>query len=235
MAPAGMGGARARMHPRRQPEALSPRVCAQVGDLCHALRSDPDNPGMVVNSFRGPGPLGAGRAGRRLCASLLLLLAACSPTLDWRELRVADTALVTQWPCKPQRSERRVPLADGSVTMRLLHCEAGGVLWALSQARVADATGVGPALQALQVQLAANLAGEGISRETFSVPGMTPQAAASLQQGRGRGRDGRANRWVSAVFAHGLMVFQASVLVPEGVDLDELQRANFLQSLRLQT
>ena len=38
-------------------------------------------------------------------------LAGCSPALDWRDVRLPDTALVTQLPCKPGRFPEN-PLKD---------------------------------------------------------------------------------------------------------------------------
>ena len=42
----------------------------------------------------------------------LLALAACTPTLDWRAVRLPDTELVADMPCRPGRFQRDVVVAD---------------------------------------------------------------------------------------------------------------------------
>lgn len=51
---------------------------------------------------------------RPLIAPVLLgagLLAACSPALNWREVRATPSALKAMMPCKPDKAVRQVAVA----------------------------------------------------------------------------------------------------------------------------
>ena len=69
--------------------------------------------------------------------AVAVLLAACSPSLNWREVRPEGSDAVMMFPCKPQRFARQVPLAGGKVEMHLSSCTVEGVTYALSDAGLA--------------------------------------------------------------------------------------------------
>lgn len=150
-----------------------------------------------------------------LLPGLVAALIACSPALNWREVRPEATALVATFPCKPSRQSRELPLAGARVRMELLACEAAGATWAVSHAQVGDPTRVGASLAALNESLAANL-GMGMAPDgvAWSVPGMTPQPQARRLQLRGQRADGTEVRVEAGVFAHGTQVFQVVVMQP---------------------
>jgi len=52
----------------------------------------------------------------------VLVLAACSPELNWREVRADPTALTVLLPCKPDRGTRTVPLAGRDTPLNRLRC-----------------------------------------------------------------------------------------------------------------
>lgn len=59
--------------------------------------------------------------------------AGCSPTYNWREVRLDDAGLVALLPCKPDRAERPVALSNaGNVTLYMVGCVAGGATFTLS-------------------------------------------------------------------------------------------------------
>lgn len=84
----------------------------------------------------------------RLGATLLLCglaLAACTPGLNWREVRLGRlTALL---PCKPDTATRTVELGGQSLPLEVAGCEVGGTLFALSRLQARDAAQA-PALMA---------------------------------------------------------------------------------------
>ncbi|HEY1393515.1 MAG TPA: hypothetical protein VFV25_09055, partial [Methylibium sp.] len=144
-----------------------------------------------------------------LVAALATAVAACSPALNWREVRPESTALLAMFPCKPGQQERSLPLAGAMVQMRLYACEAEGASWALSHADVGDPARVGPALQELRAALLQHLGRRGASAppSPFSVPGMTPQAEAQRFTLRGeRGGDGKAMELQVGLFSQGSVV-----------------------------
>lgn len=69
---------------------------------------------------------------------LALALTACSPALNWREVRLEQ--LTATLPCKPDQARRNVRLAARDVAMEMAGCEASGFLFAVSHVRVDDAT-----------------------------------------------------------------------------------------------
>lgn len=143
-----------------------------------------------------------------------LLLAACSPALDWRELRPEDSGAVAMFPCRPASHARRVRLAGGEVLLTLHSCSAADATWALAVADVADPARVGPALDELRRSAAANIAAHETRELAFGVPGATPNAGAGRLALAGRRADGAPVREQVAVFAKGTRVYQATALGP---------------------
>ncbi|MDP1646754.1 MAG: hypothetical protein Q8M01_00930 [Rubrivivax sp.] len=171
----------------------------------------------------------AARAGC-VCAAAFLL-AACSPTLDWRDVRPAGSGLTLLMPCKPVVQERSLPLAGAPVRLSLQACSAGGRTWGIAHADVADPARVGVALGELRSSAAANIAGGAAETLPLQVPGATPQAASERVRFGGRLPDGRPVQVELAVFAHGTRVFQATAL-GEQLTLEAAQ--TFFGSIRLQ-
>jgi hypothetical protein len=151
----------------------------------------------------------------RLVPAGLLLLAGCSPTLDWREVRPEGSGAVALFPCKPDSRSREVNLAGAPVRLTLMACQAGDTTWALAHADVADPARVGPALAELRAAAVANL-GAATTRESPSkIDGATPNAASLRLGFSGRAPDGRAMQEELALFAKGTRVFQATALGPK--------------------
>jgi len=69
-----------------------------------------------------------------LALSAAALLAACSPTFNWREVPIAESGLVALLPCKADRANRALPLGAESVQVDMTGCEAGGVTFAIAHA-----------------------------------------------------------------------------------------------------
>jgi len=146
--------------------------------------------------------------------ALLGLLAACSPALDWRELRPEGSGVQLMLPCKPASHARRVQLAGGPTELTLYACTAGGVTWALAFADLQDPARVGPALQALREAAAANLGAAAPQAKALQVDGATPNPASARLALRGQLPDGQAVQEEMAVFAKGTRVYQATCVGP---------------------
>ncbi|MBL8352546.1 MAG: hypothetical protein JNL87_19795 [Burkholderiaceae bacterium] len=160
----------------------------------------------------------AGRGVSRRLLAIVLSLGACSPALDWRQLRPDGWALSVSFPCRPAGHTRRVPLAGSPVDLTLLACSADGHTFAVASAELADPARVEPALRALGAAALANVQGSAEAERAAAVPGMTPHPAARLWQVSGHLPDGVAVREQVLVFAHGLRVFQATVVGPRADD-----------------
>jgi hypothetical protein len=160
------------------------------------------------------------------CASM----AACSPTLNWREVRPEGSGAAVMFPCKPSHEARQVPLAGAPVSMTVMACRTGGAMYAVSFADVGDAARVAPALQALREAAVGNLGGSVVSSQAAQVEGMTPQAQALLLAVRGTLPDGTRVQERLAVFSKGTRVFQATLF---GAQLDPDAAETFFRGLRL--
>ena len=149
---------------------------------------------------------------RRVGLAAALALTACSPALDWRDVRADAAGLQMQFPCKPLQQQRSVPLAGAPVALTLLVCDAEGQTFGVAHADMADPARVQPALQELAAAAARNIAGTATRTVPLQLPGATPNAASQRQRLAGRLPDGKPAQMELALFAIGTRVFQASVL-----------------------
>ncbi len=118
-----------------------------------------------------------------LALTAAALLAACSPTFNWREVPIAESGLIALLPCKADRANRALPLGAESVQVDMTGCEAGGATFA-----IAHASANGPAqaqawLGAWRAATRAQLAGPGSTGGPDDSPGAQPtEAPATLQR-----------------------------------------------------
>ncbi|HEY0856014.1 MAG TPA: hypothetical protein VGE16_03095 [Albitalea sp.] len=150
----------------------------------------------------------------RACLAAAVSLAACSPALNWREIRPEASELTALFPCKPDRFVRTLALAGGQVEMHLVSCAVDGVTYAVTHAALGDGARITPALQQLRDAAAANIGGEAREPARFEVSGMTPHAGAQRWRIQGRAADGTAVDQQIGLFHKGLRVYQATVVGP---------------------
>lgn len=65
--------------------------------------------------------------------SLLFALQACSPALNWREVRVDSAPLLALFPCRPDQGVQSVTLDVRVVKMTMMGCEASGAMFTLAR------------------------------------------------------------------------------------------------------
>lgn len=171
---------------------------------------------------------------RRLSLLLACVVTACTPTLDWREVRPAGSAIVATFPCKPASHARQVSLAGRMVELTLYACTAGEVTYALAYANVADPSHVSAALLALKTSAWANVRAvppvTSQQIQPMQPPGTTPNAEAARWHTPGQLPNGQAVQEAGAVFAHGTWVHQATVI---GARLDDSATQTFMDALRV--
>ena len=140
-----------------------------------------------------------------------LALTACSPTLNWREVRPEGTALSLLLPCKPDKAEKQVPLGSTPTALRMLGCDAGGLTFAIAAADVAISAQVPAILLAWQQLTLANMkAAKADSIQTLKVAGAN-SAPAVWVKATGLRADGSPVVGHAAYFAQGATVFQAVI------------------------
>ena len=167
---------------------------------------------------------------RQTLAALVLTAAACTPTLNWREVRPEGSGLTALFPCRPSVYARKLLLAAAPVELVLQACTADGLTWALASADVRDPANVTPALDGLFVAAAKNIAASEPAFLPLAVTGATPNRASRRAVLQGRLPDGQAVTEQVAVFARGTRVFQATVV---GADLRADGADTFFSALRI--
>lgn len=172
---------------------------------------------------------------RILLASCLtaacLLLAACNPAFNWREVRPDNTALSLLLPCKPDKATRSVPMGGQPTELAMLGCETSGATFAIATATVKDASQVAAVLTGWQAATLANMKATGAGETApLKVPGASVQPPAVLVRAEGRRADGSAVQSQAAYFAHGAQVFQAVIYANK---ISPEVRETFFSSLKL--
>ena len=142
---------------------------------------------------------------------LALAAAACSPTFNWREIRVESTPLRAMLPCKPDKASRKVPMAGADVELDVLGCETGGATFAVLHATLQDPSRANEVLVQWNRATLANLHGTATATRAFTPAGATPLEGARRVSATGKRQDGSAVRGEAAYFARGNQVFQAVV------------------------
>ncbi len=146
----------------------------------------------------------------------LLILAACSPAFNWREVRPEGTRLSLLLPCKPDKAQKVMPLGAQSTTLSMLGCDAGGVTFAVAVADLGDASKAGEVLAGWQSVALANMkAAAGTAQSMpLKVAGASPEPAAIRVSASGQRADGTLVQGQAAYFASGTQVFQAVMYAP---------------------
>jgi len=127
--------------------------------------------------------------------STCLLLGACSPEHNWREIGFEGTALKAQLPCKPDRTTRSVPLGGIPVDLQVAGCESADAMLAVMTAPLqagADAQAIMLGWQqatlrnaGVKVPLSAD------QQQTWTRPGLLPLASSVHIQAQGQRADGQ--------------------------------------------
>jgi len=170
------------------------------------------------------------RFGAAWVAALSIGCAACAPTLDWREVRLAEDSASVLLPCKPTARTRTVKLGAVSAKMQLHACSAGGVTWAVAHADLVDPALVGPALAELRDAFARNLGASSRSAMLWQVPGMTPSDQAQRLRLDGTLPRSEAVQAEAGFFAKGTRIFQTTAIGPH---LDEASLGTYFAGIRL--
>lgn len=138
-------------------------------------------------------------------------LVACSPTLNWREVRIDGAALVATLPCKPDQADREVPLSEQSLPLKMLGCEAAGATFAVAMVTLPDVSRSDAVLQQWRMVSTAHLRPTSASATPFTLPGATPWPGSQKVVIEGLRPNGSAVQGQVAYFARGPQLFQALV------------------------
>lgn len=141
---------------------------------------------------------------------LALALAACSPSLNWREVRPGGE-LKALLPCKPDQGSRQQNLAGRVVEVQMLGCEAAGALYAVSVVELGDARHA----MAIQVQWQANLLGNmqatASANSAWTLKGANAMLDPVRLKARGLRPDGQPVAAEAVWFVHGTRLYHAVI------------------------
>lgn len=145
------------------------------------------------------------RAAAIACA---LLLAACSPKFDWREVRGAGAPYVVMLPAKPASHTREIDLDGIKVSMTMTAAEVDEVTFAVGAAALPDPAQASKALNVMKTALIRNIGGK-ITREksegSATIPTMIEIEASGPP---GRGSNGQPRLLFARFAAKGNYVYQ---------------------------
>jgi hypothetical protein len=158
------------------------------------------------------------------------LLAACSPTFNWRALPAEGVPLQALMPCKPDKAEREVPLAGVPTPLQMRSCDAGGLTFAVAWADVGEPARVAPALAGWR--RATLLALRAADDTAPPAPARVVGASEALGlQAEGRDPRGEPVRVRAVHAARGTLLVQAAIY---GRAIDERVAETFFDGLQLQ-
>ena len=176
---------------------------------------------------------------RCLILSTALLLAACSPALNWRVVALADAPLDLLLPCKPDRAVRDVVWGTQTLAVSMVGCQAEGATYALAHVALAlpqDAAAVMADWQkALHQQLQMADAWQPLPGKNLVLSGTLELPQARQVQWQGRNGTGQAvyadARWFARTEGQQVRVYQALVLSAAPLADGALQ--SFVKGLQL--
>lgn len=166
----------------------------------------------------------------RLLFASALVAVACTPALDWREVRHATAGLVAMFPCRPQHHIRSVMIGQSAVTMHLMSCGAAGQTFGISYINAPSVEAVGPALSALQTAAVSHIKLVYSVSTPLKVAGATPLPNSTLVSVDGVTPDGDRIHLQVGVFASGLRVYQATTFAAV---LDQDATQSFFSGIRV--
>jgi hypothetical protein len=172
-----------------------------------------------------------------LLAGLLPLASACTPRLDWREVRLADGQARVLMPAKPSSRTRELPLGTLSVDYTLTVANIDGTVFAVGHARlpaeVLEPARLEPLIQQLLSQQGRRfgIAGEQRAVPLRRRPDDTRPLRLAIEQRLEAVVDGKPLRQVGRHFVLGDYLLQVTALGrPE--DLGDEVLPFFLDSFR---
>lgn len=103
-----------------------------------------------------------------LCSALLLT--ACSPKFDWREIQSNDAPYAVAMPSKPSAVTRQIDLNGAQVAMTMTVSTVDGLTFAVGSAELPDATQAQVSLNSMKTALVKNIAGTVKEEKVLTMP-----------------------------------------------------------------
>jgi hypothetical protein len=117
---------------------------------------------------------------RLLFTAIAMMLAACSPQFDWREIRSDAAPYVVAMPAKPSTFSRKIDLDGIDTVMTMTAAETGGVTFAVGTAELPDATHAQISLAAMKTAMVNNINGNIRQEKVLTMPQTQSAASGTL-------------------------------------------------------
>ena len=165
--------------------------------------------------------------------SLMLLISACSPTFNWRQVQGNDAPFSVLLPSKPSTFSRSVDLDGIKLNMTMTATEVDGIVFAVGSAKLNDINQATPAIQAMKTALVKNINGNVKSESASAVSG-GPKGNISKIDIEALGPS-ENNGQPKVLFAHleakGQYIYQVIVIGPQkAVSTENVE--TFIQSFK---
>ncbi|WP_429307533.1 hypothetical protein [Paraburkholderia sp. GAS38] len=162
------------------------------------------------------------------------LLAACSPTYDWRTVMNNDNGYTVDLPAKPGNDARQIDVGGTSMQMAMQTAEAGKAVFAVGTLMLPsdDPQTQRTALDFLRTGLARNVGAAPDARPVqipLAAGGQVPGLEMTLS---GKAGEQKETRTIYArLVAHGRHVYQAAIIASEPLPQEQVDQ--FFQSFQL--
>lgn len=145
-----------------------------------------------------------------------MVLAACSPALNWRETRLSGlTALL---PCKPDQAQRDVQLGTRTVRMEMQGCDKQSTLFAISHIALRTPAQASEVIADWRSSTLANMRSTAAVGKPFPVKGLATHPVAVQIDTQGMDASGAPVQAKLAWFVSGTDVFHLAVYSPKLVE-----------------
>lgn len=138
-------------------------------------------------------------------------LSACSPALNWRDVRPEGTSLVGLLPCKPDHGVKVLPTGDAPVTITMMGCDANGATFTLAHVAVQDTSDAAIVMTRWQTATLSTLRAQTLSVLPFILKGSSAQPGAVQVRALGTRPDGKPVSLQAVWFAVAGQVFQVAM------------------------
>lgn len=168
-----------------------------------------------------------------------IALAACSPSLNWREVHPGGSELKALLPCQPDEATRVQQIGASSQELHMLGCEAAGGLYALASTPLAPGATTAQAQelqQAWEQTWATRLGAANVQDQALEIKGAdwsrsVMACGTQAPGGAAGGAAGGAMCGVSIWFARGATMYQAALYAPR---ISASERDAFLEGIEWQ-
>lgn len=163
----------------------------------------------------------------------LMLMSACTPTLNWREVRLQSpdgSTLKAELPCKPDSATRKQQLGDIQVELSMMGCAVNDVTFTLSRIPVLDPLTAPKILAAWQAAAEVNVKADLTPKTAVTVSGAGTWPPAARVTLRGAAIQAEIT-WFAKQTSAGLTLYQAALY---GKQPNPEAATTFFESLQLQ-